>query len=132
MEDATDDEVVALAVTLAQRLSEVPLGDLSVDFEIDRDSVIIARAALLMGEIIENGSEEERAEVLHVLGLQCLPPAAKTRAACLCCTPPVLRGPKVRPSGYENPDGGVGWCRNVSLSRPDLALVDVVVTVRAA
>ena len=57
-------------VTLAQRLFEVPLGDLSVSFEIDRDSVIIARAALLMGEIIENGSEEERAEVLHVLELE--------------------------------------------------------------
>jgi hypothetical protein len=44
-EDATDDEVVALA----RRLSEVPLGDVTVNFEIDRDSVIIARAALLMG-----------------------------------------------------------------------------------
>lgn len=39
----------ALAVTLAQRLHEVPLGELTVDFEVDRDSVIICSGSSLDG-----------------------------------------------------------------------------------
>jgi len=67
--DTAQEDVVALARTLASRISQIPFGDFSPHAE--RDEIIIAGTLLLLGDLLNVGKPDnpDRERALRVLGL---------------------------------------------------------------